>query len=232
METITNENDVQTMEESALIEEDDVKIYDDEKSGLNIFTIISDGKFHITVPKGTPGAIEREYETSDGKKGTKYELKKTKIVGKITKLGIFDGDFGKNILIALGKNGKNIISLSANSGFGESFLKKIPNVNIEEEVMFAPYSFTTEAGKEKRGMNLFQGEEKIKDAFSVFNEEKKEWEIAEGFPTPEGDTSKYDSDDWKVHFTKVRKYLIEDMKKNKLFTENFYSKEKKQEIDF
>ena len=42
-----------------------------DKPKGRFISILADGKFHETVKEGTEGAVEREYETSDGKTGKK-----------------------------------------------------------------------------------------------------------------------------------------------------------------
>ncbi len=59
-------------------------------------SILADGKMHMTVPEGTEGAVKRDYETSDGKKGTKHELVYTELSGMIEKIEFYEGDFGKS----------------------------------------------------------------------------------------------------------------------------------------
>ena len=77
------------------------------------FNVLSDGKFHTTVPEGTEGAVKREYETSDGKKGVKNELVADSISGVISNISVWDGDYGKSIQITIGELGKDgVIAVS------------------------------------------------------------------------------------------------------------------------
>ena len=102
----------------------------------------SDGTLRLSVPEGTEGAVKREYETSDGKKGTKFELLFKSLCGKITNMQMFDGDYGKNLLVTLSYDGgADTISFNTTSPFGEDFMKKLPNINLDEFVTIGiPYS--------------------------------------------------------------------------------------------
>lgn len=198
-----------------------------KKDKMTYFSILaSDGKFHQVVTENTLGAVRRDYETSDGKTGVKWELIADSIEGKITALGIYEGDYGKNILIGLGEGDEEVtISLSSSQNFGEDFMKKLPNIEVEKEVILTPYSFEDSNGKLQRGISIKQHDEKILNHYSSYNEKKKKWESVKGFPTPEGDTKKFDSDDWKAYFIKARKYLLSEFEKHPLFMEEFITTE-------
>lgn len=178
-------------------------------------TILADGKFHETVPAGTDGAILREYETSKGEKGSKWELVYTKLEATITNLGFRTGDYGDEILITF-QEGDDELTLSqgAASNFGEDLLKKLPNVDFSEKLSVSPYSFTDEKnGKQVRGVTLYQKGEKLYNFFYKPSDVEGEKGTAlHGYPEFEGD--KDSKDDWKIHFLKSRKFLIGYVKEN------------------
>jgi hypothetical protein len=172
-------------------------------SGL-YFTVI-DGTFRTRVEKDHPQAVMREYETKDGAKATKYERIVTSLAGYIEDIGIHESDYGKVIQIKLDPNseGRNpIVQLSTETTYGEDFLKRLPGIDLSREVRLAPYAFTDDNGREQRGISVTQGEDKIKNFF--YDGEK----ATNGFPEPEGDTENYTKEDWKIHFLRVRKFLI------------------------
>jgi hypothetical protein len=178
------------------------------------YSVLADGKFHTTVAEGTTGATKREYETSDGKKGSKWELVAQAITGKITNLAIYDGDYGKQIQISLGT--ETTISLNANGNFAQDVMKKLPNIDLEKEVKFAPYSFIDEkSGKPKKGITIYQDGKKIESNYSVKKEDK--WVEANGFPKVPAKAKDWDTDDWKVYFIGVTKFLLEEVQKSKLY---------------
>jgi len=175
-------------------------------SGL-YYTII-EGSFRTKVDKDHPDAKMREYETKDGVKSVKYERIVSALSGFVEDIGIYEGDYGKTVNIKLDPNddGKNpIIQLNTQTNYGEDFLKKLPNIDFTKEIRLAPFAFTSEdTGREIRGVTVEQDGEKIKNYF--YDAEKKE--VLHDFPVPEGDTDDYTKEDWKIHFLKVRKFLI------------------------
>lgn len=185
--------------------------------------LASDGTFRKVVDQSTEGAVRRDWKTEDGKSGTKWELKADSIEGVISRLGIYEGEYGKNILIALGDaDDEVVISLSSSSNFGEDFMKKLPNIDITKSVKLSPYSFADEkTGKTKRGISIVQDDVKIESAYSEKNEKTGKWKVTNGMPDTDGDTAKFDSDDWRAHFIKVRKFLLGKLEKHELFTEDF-----------
>jgi len=174
----------------------------DKKEGRYI-GVLADGKFHESVDEGTEGAVLREYETSKGEKGQKHELVYSKLEGMITDIKFEDGEFGEQILTTFSDGETSVIvALNTSSNFGEDFLKKLPKINFAEKVKLVPYSFEDEHGKNRRGVTVYQNDEKVQSFF--FDGEKS----TNGYPAPEGDKEKYDSDDWKVFYIKARKFLV------------------------
>lgn len=168
----------------------------------------SDGTLRLTVPEGTEGAVYREYETSDGKKGSKWELIFKSLCGKITNMQMFEGDYGKNLLVTLAyTGGEDTISFNTTTPFGEDFMKKLPNINLDEFVTIAPYNFTDDNGKVRKGVTVTQGDVKLSNYF--YNPEEKK--NLHGYPEPDGDTGRYDKDDWKIYFTQCRKFLVKNV---------------------
>jgi len=181
------------------------------KENRNFLKVLaSDGSLRLEVDESTEDAVRRDYETSDGKKGTKYELVYKKVEGTIKGLDIFEGDFGKNLLITLGRGEEQLtLSLGVATPFGEDFMKKLPNIDLTKEVSIQPFNFTNDEEKIVKGLSIKQNDEKIKSYY--FDPEKKR--VLHKMPEPEGDTSKFDKDDWKAYFLKVRKFLVGEVEK-------------------
>lgn len=174
-------------------------------------SIKADGKLHETVSRETEGAVFREYETSTGEKGSKWELVYKNVEGYITNIKFEEGDYGENLQITI-KDGDEEVTLSEGVGtsFGEDMLKKLPALNFTKRVGFSPYSFENEKGKLIKGVSVYQQSDKVTNFFYDF--EKKEG--LHGFPMPEGDTAEYKKDDWKIYFLQVRKFLVKYAKEN------------------
>ena len=172
------------------------------KSGRFI-SILSDGLFHESVNPNTEGAILREYELKDGTKGSKHELLYKDIEGEVVNVQFRDGDYGEQVQITVRDNDEDItISQGVGTNFGEDLLKKLPNIQFEKRAKFAPYAFTDDSEKERRGVTIYQDGEKVSSHF--WDGEKN----VNGYPTPEGDTSTYKSDDWKLFYLQARKFLV------------------------
>lgn len=167
----------------------------------------SDGTLRLVVPEGTEGSVHREYETSDGKKGSKNELIIKSVTGKITNIQLYEGDYGTNLMVTLSyEGGADTISINTNTPYGEDFMKKLPNVNLDEFVTFSSYSFVDEKGKTRKGVTLTQGDVKLKDFFTDSEDYKKK---LHGFPMPKGDLEKYTKEKWKLYFAEARIFLLD-----------------------
>lgn len=179
---------------------------EETRQGGLYYTVI-DGTFRTRVDQTHPDAKPREYETRDGAKSVKYERIVSALSGYIEDITINDGDYGKTINIKLDPNDQGInpfVQLNAATVYGEDFLKKLPNIDLTNEVRMAPFSFTDENGREVRGISITQGEEKLKNFF--YDPEAKK--PINGYPEPDGDTEAYSKEDWKIYFLQARKFLL------------------------
>lgn len=179
---------------------------------LPIMSILSsDGTLRLSVPEGTEGAVRREYESSDGKKGVKYELVFKSLSGKITNIEEYEGDYGISLLVTFTYDGgEDIIAFSTSTPYGEDFMKKLPNINLDEFVTIQPYSFTDDSGKLRKGVSIKQGDEKIQNFF--VEKDGDNYKNLHGYPEPQGDEKS--SDDWKVYFLQCRKFLLNYTREN------------------
>lgn len=175
-----------------------------------INVLASDGTFRMTVPEGTEGSEERKWETKDGKSGVKHELKWQTAKGKITNMEFRDGEYGEQLILTLESEDEQedpvAISLQVSSPFGEDVMKKLPNINLKEEVLLRPFNFDDDNGKNRRGMAIKQGDNKIENYYYDVENKKP----ANGYPAPQGDETT--SDDWKVYFINARKFLVKETK--------------------
>jgi len=180
--------------------------------GTYVSILSSDGSFRVKSNEDNIKAVRRDYETSDGTKGTKYELVFNELDGKIIGISFRDGEFGRvlNIVMVDGDE-RFIISVNTASNFGTDFMKKLPNINLEEVVVLAPYSFDDKKGKKQRGISIIQNGEKIQSAY--YDKEKKE-EI-NGFPKvdtkkkPEKTAVTKWKKFWNAYFSEVEEFLVE-----------------------
>jgi len=171
-------------------------------------TVLADGLFHLEVAEGTEGAKLREYKTSKGEEKSKLELTYQSLTGFIQSIGFFEGEFGKSLNIEIKDDKVYTVSLNTKNNFGEDMMKKFPNVDFKKRVTLKPYSFEDDKGKTRRGITIYQEDEKIAGYF--YDGEKSINDI----PTPEGDTSTYDTDDWVSFYTTQRKFLVKFTEEN------------------
>lgn len=198
----------------------------DEK---NYYNVLADGKFHLTVPEGTDGAVLRTYETSDGTKGEKWELVFNALSGTIKDIEFYDGSFGKNLILNMeDEDGEFAISLSTSSNFGEDLLKKLLNIDMTKPVRFVPYSLIDDKTKKsKKGVTVYQGqdadgkfltenENKVQSYFHDYNPDTKLTTIKNGYPkmpvAKKGKT--ISSDEWKMFFMQARLFMIEKIEEH------------------
>lgn len=187
---------------------------EESKPKTNYYNVLADGKFHLEVPEGTEGAVVREYETSDGKKGSKIEKLFQSISGKLTKVALWDGNFGQSLLLTIEDEGEAplTISLSTSSNYGEDMLKKLPNINLDLPVKLVPYCLEDEKTKRtKKGVTVYQGVEKIQSYYTYKDPATGKISNVNGYPhVPTGKGKKAPTkDDWKVHFISARKVMLE-----------------------
>lgn len=164
--------------------------------------ILSDGKIRVASDETNPNAVRRDYETSDGQKGVKYEEVFDELNGQITNIVFYEGDYGKQIQISIDGI---VLSLNTTSPFAEDFMKKLPAIDLSEELIITPYSFTDDNDKLRKGMSIVQDGKKIQNFFYDFAKK----EAINGYPVVDQEKAKkYDKDDWKIYFTKCRKFLV------------------------
>jgi len=170
----------------------------------------SDGTFRLPVAEGTPGAVRREWSVDD-KTGVKNELVYKSLSGKITKVDIVAAEFGTLLQVDITDDeGTLTISTNASNNFGIDLMKKLPAMKMNKEYRLAPFSFIDKTGKSKKGVSItevVEGKDSPKVENYFYDKDKKEEK--NGFPTPEGDTTKYTKNKWKAYFGTVEDFLVE-----------------------
>lgn len=170
-------------------------------------SILADGLIHVSVPEGTEGAIKREYETSDKKIGTKWEFLYKDVSGMLTKVGFREGDYGKSLQLTIADDEEKpvVLSLPTASNYGEDAMKKLININLEKPIKIAPYSFTDDKGKIKKGVTIYQDEQKIGNYF--YDPETKK--NLHGFPEPKKLKKPLSKEQWKMYFMEAQIFMID-----------------------
>lgn len=183
-------------------------------------SILADGTLRMPVPEFTEGAVTREYETSDGKTGTKHEMVYTELSGMITKVAFFDGEYGKLLQLTIedGEEKPIILSVGTESNFGEDLMKKLPGIDLSVPVRIAPYSMTTDNGKTKKGVSVYQTPNEFSDEMKLNNYfyDAEAKTNLHGFPKiPAGHGKKpVSKEQWKMYFLEARIFLIDFIEKH------------------
>lgn len=204
-----------------------------EKEHVIYASILADGKIHVVAPEGTEGAVVREYETDDDKKnktgvksGRKTEMLYTELVGMITDIAFYEGNYGNQLQVTVqdGEDKPVILSLNTNQPYGKDMMKKLINVDMKKYVKIVPFSFPDEKTKKiKKGITIYQVDEKTEKSEKVksyfFDEDKKK--NLHGYPDlPVAITKlqesgkKVPSAKWVVYGTECSEFMIEFLTKH------------------
>ena len=192
-----------------------------EKDGGNYITFKpSIGRLAIKSDQSDPEAKPRTYKNSEtNEEVTVYEQRYQFISGKIVGLSVdTTGDYGSQLKIVL-RDGETDYTLPVPLGksWGTKVAETIPNLKLDEEVLFTAYGdFTTDDGKEVRaGLSVKQNDQRIQSAFNY--KEGEEWVRKDGYPEYPSQDAIPDKTKNKSKFTKfwadyyfsVEEFLIE-----------------------
>lgn len=183
------------------------------------FLTVVAGKLREKVDEGTDGAVNRTGTLSTGESYSKWELVYPGISAFVTKVELQDGKYGKNVLVHMTDTNdeKFIVSLGAeNSRTGVPFMEALPNLDLTKELTIKPYKFTNEKGDNVEGMQIMQGETKIKSAF--YDPETKTNLLG----MPKAEAKKNGEVNWKLYFAQRDEWLQTYMLENGFMTEAVY----------
>ena len=180
-----------------------------------ISILSSDGTLREKAEPNTPCAILRKYELKDGTHGEKYELVHRAIQGNICDIRFYEGDYGTNLIVSFTDDGVQTValSMSTNQNFGEDVMKKLPNIDLSKSVLFAPYAFTDERGKMRKGVSITQNGKKIENAFYDFAAKKTLLGFPES-PKPKKEGGLISKEEWKMFFMTCRLFMMEYTENN------------------
>jgi len=165
------------------------------------------GNLAQTVDKDTPNAKLREYELSNGDKGSKWELVYMNWAGKIKNIYFKDTEYGTVCNVDFGDA---MITINTESRYFSDFACKVLGADLKQEITFHPYDIEIEDGKKRTGVSLQQNGQKLKNFF--YDYETKE--SKGGFPAvDEKQKAKLKKNYWKVYFAEITAFLIEQIDK-------------------
>jgi len=193
-----------------------------------IFLKIIEGSLRQSVPEGTHDAILREWQAG-GQTGTVHEIVHKAAYGKIIDVSFYDGEKDgrkfKTLNITLDENedGKTpVIGVSVCTKYAQDIMKKLPNINFDEEVRIRPFSFIPD-GEEKNvvGVEITQRDKEDNFTKKVENHfiEKKttdgieKWLPINGFPAREKTYNEQTDEEREIYKIQVRSFLIKNTEK-------------------
>jgi len=176
------------------------------QSSNHIYLHVISGRIHQRVPSSTEKAVERTLK--DGK--VVHELIYTFVEGLLSNIELNEGDYGKQWIFHI-EDGKESYALQVSeaSGYGDDLLTKIPALEKNNTYRFIPYEYTKK-DKKRTGVKIQKGDDIITSCYHKFTQEQDGWKVETtdpNYPKPEKD--KMDSEEWKIYFMRVRKYLRE-----------------------
>ena len=169
---------------------------------------ISQGALRKKADEDDPKAIKREYTTKKGEKKVIWEIVCDGISGYIRDVELRDGDFGEQLMVYIDDVDNFALQMSWDSSEAMSFAEKLKGIDISKEVEIKPYYFTPK-GRTKaiRGVSVYQDGNKLDNYFVKRDADGRVVGHIEDFPTPDGDTDEYDTEDWKMYFMQQKKFL-------------------------
>jgi hypothetical protein len=191
-------------------------------------------QFTQRAAEGQSGAVMRKITKKDGSVKEVWELLYKDLSGDITSIDVKETDWGKQYEITLNDLGEvMVLQLNVESGYGDTFAARLPNVDLSKPVKLVPYSFVPDGGtRKKEGLNIFQAEVKIEPFFTKENPANipsvEKLQAAGVMSDPP------ESGDWKMFYGLVHKFLaantVEVAKKiNKETSKKMPPNEKKNE---
>jgi len=172
------------------------------------FLYVISGNIRQRVEEGTKGSVRRDFETSAGKKGTKFELVFKNWTGRIKDLVVKGTDFGEQLSVVFEDA---TLQLNCDSRYFVDLIKKLRGLDINQPVTVSPYDFESN-GKRRMGMSVVQHYKKVGSYYDRLKDDNT-WETINGFPVPEGGGRYLNKDDWKIYFLTVKKFLVGEVEK-------------------
>lgn len=177
--------------------------------GSNVlYLYIVQGHLMQRVKEDFPEAVKREYVIDKGrpteKNGHKWEIQHKNLTGFIDSVTFKESPYGEQFQIKITDGAEAaILQFPTSSKYFSSFAQRFFNLDFSKQVTLNAYDFENDKGKQIAGMSVIQDGKKIGSHF---------WDDVSkapinGLPLPDDRGEGFDSDDWKYHFSKVKKFL-------------------------
>lgn len=157
-------------------------------------------QFTVRAEEGAEGAKMRTIAKKDKTTKDVWEYLFRDISGHIKSIEIKESKFGKQYEIVIQDVADNmVIQIQTASGYADSLIARLSNIDPSLPVKLVPYSFIPEGKtKKKEGVNIYQNDTKVDPAFTREN--------PNGQPQPQHPNAEMDEDEWKIYFMQLRKF--------------------------
>lgn len=188
-----------------------------------IYLKIVEGSLRQKVQEGHPEAVKRDW-VAGGESGAVWEIPSKAAYGRITDVSFYEGEKdGRrfttlNIALDESEDGKTpIITAGVDTKYAQDILKKLPNVDLSQEVRIRPYSYMKEGDDRNTvGVEITQRDQaeqftkKIGDFFYDFETK----ESKHGYPTPPKERTEMTNKDWRRYFEDANDFVVEYVKEH------------------
>lgn len=139
-----------------------------QKSSTGTIYNIIGGKINQKVNESTPGAIKRKNKNNVDV----WEIRWDSLNGIIKSFTYKDSDqYGRSILVGIDEGDGAIcnLSMSIDSKYYHTFVKRIEVIDLSVNVLLKPYDYDDKQGKRRVGVVMYQSGNKIKPKYDKDN---------------------------------------------------------------
>ncbi len=167
--------------------------------------------------------IKRDWDVN-GDKGTVFEEWFNDIEGTLIGISFFDiviNDKKMGVSLNLTIRGldgsEGVINTKVGGQFCAPLIEQLPNVDLDKDILFAPYAKKNPDGRINRNIYLSQDSENVKNFFKEWDDDKKQWKLSNKYPVVDDkkleEMTKEDKEDgrsdyFKKYFKGVNKFLV------------------------
>jgi len=186
-----------------------------------LYVGITGGKLSISkkADENTPFAQEHFYTDASGNKKSVWKVFLWNIVGFIKDVRITenegpDGDKFEQLAIGIETDDEyTVLQIDPRSKYAQDFLRRARGIDFTKECFINSYNWEE---KNKQGIVIKQdynpeiGEKNSSKSWIrtignyYYNVDEKKW--SDEVPKPQGDTSTYEKEDWKIYFLQLNKF--------------------------
>lgn len=172
-----------------------------------IYWQIFNGQLARKSHEGEEGAVKR----TNKKKNVVWEVYERGVSGVLHDVNLFESTFDdgtklKTLVVKLKKDGYiHAINIPYDSKYYGDFMKKLANLNVNQEIQFSPYNYIDKDSQKKRiGVSIVQAGNKVQSAYEKWVDKKCSYLL--NFPPFPQNWSSMDEREQKQYFWKVEDF--------------------------